>query len=70
VDIDDPQVTVESQASPLDIALAKVLEVIPDVTPDYARVMCEKFIPEFGESASVAVAVLNVLVENPGYPKV
>jgi hypothetical protein len=68
LDIDDSPVNEESQASPLDIALAKVLEVIPDVTPDYARVMRERFIPEFGESASVAV--LNVLVENPGYPKV
>lgn len=68
MDIDDSPVNVEPRDNPLDSALAKVLEVIPDVTPDYARMMCERFIPEFGQSAFVHV--LNNLFEDPAYPKV
>ena len=68
MDIDDPAVNVEILAGALDLALAEVLEVIPDVTPDYARMLCERFIPEFGQGASAPV--VNLLIENPGYPKV
>ena len=68
IDIDDPSVDVEYEASPLEVALANVLEVVPDVTPDYARMMCERFVPEFGQGASVHL--LNILMDDPDYPKV
>ena len=68
MDIDELSPELEFQPSPLDIALANVLEIIPDVAAEYAQTLCERFLPEFGQSASVAV--LNFLIENPEYPKV
>jgi hypothetical protein len=64
----DTSVDVEYEAGPLEVALANVLEVVPDVTPDYARMMCERFVPEFGQGASVHL--LNILMDDPDYPKV
>jgi hypothetical protein len=55
-------------ASLLEVALANVLDVIPNVTPEYARMMCERFVPEFGQCASEHV--VNILIEDPAYPKV
>lgn len=68
VDIVDLSVDVEYEASPLEVALANVLEVMPDVTPDYAQMMCERFVPELGQGASVHI--LNILMDDPDYPKV
>ena len=68
MDIDELPPELELQPSPLDVALANVLEVIPDVAAAYAQMLCERFLPQFGQSASVPV--LNFLIENPGYPKV
>jgi hypothetical protein len=68
MDIDELPPELELQPSSLDVALANVLEVIPDVAAEYAQMLCEKFLPEFGQSASVPA--LNFLIENPGYPKV
>lgn len=68
IDIDNPSVDVEYEASPLEVALANVLEVMPNVSPDYARMMCARFVPEFGQDASVPL--LNILMDDPDYPKV
>ena len=52
----------------LDTALARVLEVIPDVEPDYVMEMCRKHATEY--KGRVHEAVLHGLFENSNYPRV
>lgn len=57
-----------SQPEIVDAAIAKVLEIIPDVQPDYLRMICDKYYPEYQQR--VHEAVLHALFEDPKYPKV
>lgn len=47
--------------------LAQVLEIVPDVEPNYAQELIAKNLPTFGDK--VVETVLHTLFEDAGYPK-
>ncbi|KAI0070670.1 hypothetical protein K474DRAFT_1608247 [Panus rudis PR-1116 ss-1] len=53
---------------PNDLYLAQVIEIIPDVDPDFALALLNENYPNFKEQ--VVEHVLHALFENPSYPKV
>lgn len=52
----------------LDIALVRVMEVVPNVQPEYAMRLLEQY--KDGYKERVHEAVLHALFEDPKYPKV
>src|SRR5258706_8162277 len=57
----------------LTFALAKVLEIVPDVQPDHITALIHSYLDGDGEPMSpnlLVEQILHVLLENPDYPKV
>lgn len=66
----------EPKPEPIDtltFALAKVLEIVPDVQPDHITALIHSFLDGDGEPMSpnlLIEQILHQLLENPNYPKV
>ncbi|KAH9481344.1 E3 ubiquitin-protein ligase RNF216 [Psilocybe cubensis] len=58
----------QSQGDPMVKVIAQVLEIMPDVDPDYLRGLVETHLPNFG--AQTTEHILGLLFENGGYPRV
>lgn len=52
----------------IDAIVAQVLEIIPDVSPDHALSLTQKYYAEYG--LTTHEMVLHTLFEDPNYPKV
>lgn len=71
-----PPIDPEPDPEPIDIltfALAKVLEIVPDVQPDHITALLHSHLDRDGEPMSPNILVeqiLHQLLENPDYPKV
>jgi hypothetical protein len=66
----------EPEPEPIDaltFALAKVLEIVPDVQPDHITALVHSYLDKDGEPMPrdlLVEQILNQLLENPDYPKV
>ena len=71
-----PAVAPEPEPEPIDpltFALAKVLEIVPDVQPDHITALIHSYVDGDGEPMSpnlLVEQILHQLLENPDYPKV
>jgi hypothetical protein len=63
-----PSVPPSDATNSIDIYIAQVLEVIPDVKTDHILMLIQQYLPAFGDN--VVQNVLHVLFEDPAYPKV
>lgn len=64
----EPATEEEAQRPSLDEYIAQVLEIIPDVEPDYARKLVERHHSTY--KGQIVGQVIHMLFENPDYPKV
>lgn len=64
----EPEPEPEPQGDPTDRTIAQILEIIPDVEPDYLRGLVETHLPSF--DAQTTEHILGLLFENGEYPRV
>jgi hypothetical protein len=55
------------EVDPLQVVLAQILEIVPDVHPDHALSLITQYHPQYQHE--VVQPVLHLLFENPDYPK-
>ncbi|KDQ07483.1 hypothetical protein BOTBODRAFT_38782 [Botryobasidium botryosum FD-172 SS1] len=55
-------------ADPFDVFLAQILEIVPDVQPDYVRLLLKMHYETYGDQ--VDQAILHILLESNNYPKI
>ena len=62
------QSALDSHLDPIDAIVTQILEIIPDVSPDHALSLTQKYYPE--HKTATHEIVLHSLFEDPNYPKV
>jgi hypothetical protein len=71
-----PAIDLDPDPEPIDslsFAVAKVLEIVPDVQPDHITALVHSYLDRDGEPTSpnlLIEQILHQLLENPDYPKV